>query len=158
MAEKLIFDDGILRLDVNGNGLLCFNPSDFNVYQRFCALVKELPKLEEQYRTEVEQIPEDAAECEIIELAGRELDRAKEIDAAIKQKLSGVFGANNDFDQLLSGVNLMAFGSNGERIITNLLNALTPYLEEGVKKHMKDAAADAVEEAKLNRAQRRAKQ
>lgn len=158
MAEKLIFDDGILRLDVNGNGLLCFNPSDFNVYQRFCALVKELPKLEEQYKAEVEQMPEDASEGEIIELAGRELDRAKEIDAAVKQKLSGVFGTNNDFDKLLGGVNLMAFGSNGERIITNLLNALTPYLEDGVKKHMDDAAAEAVEEAKLNRAQRRAKQ
>ena len=158
MAEKLIFDDGILRLDVNGNGLLCFNPSDFNVYQRFCALVKELPKLEEQYKAEVEQMPEDASEGEIIELAGRELDRAKEIDAAIKRKLSGVFGADNDFDRLLGGVNLMAFGSNGERIITNLLNALTPYLEDGVKKHMDDAAAEAVAEAKLNRAQRRAKQ
>lgn len=158
MEQKLTFDDGILRLDVNGNGLLCFNPSDFNVYQRFCALLKELPVLEEQYRTEVEQIPEDASEGEIIELAGKELDRAKEIDTAIKQKLSGVFGANNDFDKLLGGVNLMAFGSNGERIITNLLNALAPYLENGVKKHMQDAAADAVQEAKLSRAQRRAKQ
>ena len=157
MEQKLTFDDGILRLDVNGNGLLCFNPSDFNVYQRFCALVKELPKLEEQYKTEVEQIPEDASEGEIIELAGKELDRAKEIDAAIKRKLSEVFGTSNNFDHLLGGVNLMAFGSNGERVITNLLNALTPYLEEGVKKHMKDAAADAVEEAKQNRAQRRAK-
>lgn len=158
MNEKLNFDDGVLHLDVNGNGLLCFNPSDFNVYQRFCALVKELPELEKQYRTEVEQLPEGTAEGEIIELAGKELDRAKEIDAAIKHKLSGVFGARNDFDQLLGGVNLMAFGSNGERIITNLLNALTPYLEAGVKKHLKDVAADAVEEAKQNRAQRRARQ
>lgn len=158
MEQKLIFDDGILRLDVNGNGLLCFNPTDFNVYQRFCALLKELPAMEEQYKTEVEQIPEDAADGEIIELAGKELDRAKEIDAAIKRKLSGVFGSDNDFDQLLGGVNLMALGRNGDRIITNLLNALTPYLEDGVKKHMDDAAAEAVEEAKLNRAQRRAKQ
>ena len=158
MAEKLTFDDGIKRIDINGNGLLCFNPSDFNLYQRFCALVKELPELEAQYKTEVEQIPEDAAESELIELAGKELNRAREIDATIKGKLSGVFGVGNDFDKLLNGVNLMAFGSNGERVITNLLNALTPYLEEGARKHMKEAAAGAVEEAQQNRAQRRAKQ
>lgn len=156
MVEKLIFDDGIKRIDINGNGLLCFNPSDFNVYQRFCALIKELPGLEAQYKAEVEQTTEGATEENMVELAGKELDRAKEIDATIKRKLSGVFGGDNDFDQLLGGVNLMAFGGNGERIITNLLNALAPYLEAGIKKHMKDTAADAVAEAKQNRAQRMA--
>lgn len=153
MAEKIMLDDGILELDINGRGLLRFNPSDFNVYQRFSALVRELPQLESKYKANVEQASPDADD---ITLAGAALDRAREIDADIKRRLSAVFGQENDFDQLLDGVNLMAFGRNGERVITNLLAALSPYLEDGVKQHMKDAASEAVAEAKLNRAQRRA--
>lgn len=154
MATKLNLDDGILELDINGRGLLRFNPSDFNLYERFCSLVRDLPGIEKQYKAEVEVA--DAADNETgeIELVGRELARAKEIDADIKRRLSGVFGTENDFDQLMGGVNLMAFGQNGERVITNLLNALSPYLTEGINKHMKGAAAKAVAEANAKRALR----
>ena len=76
------------------------------------------------------------------------------MDREIKEKLSGVFGPGNDFDALLGGVNVMAVGNNGQRVITNLLNALAPCIEEGAERHMKDAA----QEAKLGRAQRRAAQ
>ena len=51
-------------------------------------------------------------------------------------------------------MNVMAVGNNGERIITNLLNALAPYIEEGAERHRQDA----VREARLNREQRRAAQ
>ena len=156
MAKKLVLDDGIVELDINSRGLLRFNPSDFNVYQRFCALVRELPAIEAQYKADVEQIPEDTQEDEMIVLAGKELDRAKEIDSLIKGKLANVFGPENDFDMLLNGVNLMACGCNGERVVVNLLNLLTPYLEEGAKKHTRDSAAQAVAEAQQNRARRRA--
>lgn len=151
MATKLILDDGVLELEINDNGILRFNPSDFNLYQRFCALVKGLPEIEKQYIKEVEAPSENASK---LELAGRELDRAKKIDAEVKARLSNVFGPQNDFDQLMGGVNLMAFGRNGERVITNLLNALHPYLEDGVNKHMKGAAAKAVAEAKAAREMR----
>lgn len=150
MATKLILDDGVLELDINGRGLLRFNPSDFNLYQRFCTLVEELPKLEKQYAVEVEQ----RGDMDEMELAGRELTRAKEIDAELKRRLAHVFGKENDFDQLMGGVNLMAFGRNGERVIANLLNALSPYLTEGINSHMKGAAAKAVAEAKAERATR----
>lgn len=150
MATKLMLDDGILELDVNGRGLLRFNPSDFNLYERFCRLAKELPEIEKQYVAEVEE----QGEADGLELAGRELTRAKEIDADIKRRLSDVFGKENDFDQLMGGVNLMAFGRNGERVITNLLNALTPYLTDGINSHMQGAAAKAVAEAKAERAMR----
>lgn len=152
-TQKLIFDDGLVRLDINGNGTLAFNPSDFNVYERFYALIKELPEIEKRYEAEIEAAPE-GSDTEDIELVGRELVRAKEIDKEIKAKLSAAFGAGNDFDKLLGGVNVMAFGSNGERIITNLLNALVPYIEDGVKKHTSGVAAAA----KFNREQRRAAQ
>ena len=150
MATKLMLDDGVLELDINGRGLLRFNPSDFNLYERFCRLAKELPEIEKQYVAEVEE----QGEADGLELAGRELARAKEIDADIKRRLSDVFGKENDFDQMMGGVNLMAFGKNGERVITNLLNALTPYLTDGINSHMQGAAAKAVAEAKAERAMR----
>lgn len=153
MAETktLQFDDGLLRLDINGNGILTFNPSDFNVYQRFFGLLKELPELEKRYAAEVEQ---PGSEDDSFALAGRELDRARELDREIKDKLGAAFGPGNDFDALLGGVNLMAVGNNGQRVITNLLNALAPYIEEGAKRHQQEAA----EAALRSRAQRRAAQ
>ena len=153
MAETktLQFDDGLLRLDINGNGILTFNPSDFNVYQRFFGLLKELPELEKRYAAEVEQ---PGSEDDSFALAGRELDRARELDREIKDKLGAAFGPGNDFVALLGGVNLMAVGNNGQRVITNLLNALAPYIEEGAKRHQQEAA----EAALRSRAQRRAVQ
>lgn len=150
--QKLVIDDGLVRLDINGNGVLKFNPSDFNVYERFYALTKELPEIEKKYAAEVEALPDGTEEEQTMALAGRELARAREIDKEVKDKLSAAFGAGNDFDKLLGGVNIMAFGSNGERVITNLLNALLPYIENGLKKQT-DAEVTA---AKLNREQRRA--
>ena len=147
-TKALRFDDGLLRLDVNGNGLLTFNPSDFNVYQRFFQLLKELPELEKRYVAQVERSSGETGGEDSFQLAGRELARE------IKEKLSGVFGPGNDFDALLGGVNVMAVGNNGQRVITNLLNALAPCIEEGAERHRKDAA----QEAKLGRAQRRAAQ
>lgn len=152
--EKLLFDDGILRLDVNGNGLLCFNPSDFNLYQRFCEFSRRLPEYEKAYKKEYEDALLDGKVETEFEAAERELNRAKEIDARIKKELSDVFGAQNDFDKLLGGVNLMSFGKNGQRVITNLLDALAPYIEKGVKSYMKNEAGDAVSAAKKARAKR----
>lgn len=148
-TQNLIFDDGLMRLNINDNGLLVFNPTDMNVYERFIALARELPELEKQYAADVEHPSEEGDDMELV---GKELTRAKEIDALIKRRLNEVFGGENDFDKLVGGVNLMAFGSNGERVITNLLNVLTPYVEEGVKKHS-DALASKVAR---NRAERRA--
>lgn len=153
-TEKLIIDDGLVRLDINGNGILKFNPSDFNVYERFFALSKELPEIEKKYALEVEKTAENIGEDDVRELVGKELIRAKEIDAEVKAKLSAAFGPGNDFDVLLGGVNIMAYGSNGERIITNLLNALVPYVENGIKKY----TDNEVNMAHLNREQRRAAQ
>ena len=149
-TKKLSIDDGLVRLDINGNGLLCFNPSDFNLYNRFIDFTKELPEIEKKYRLEVETpaAPEEGA---VLDLVGAELERARAIDLDVKARLSSVFGSGADFDQLLGGVNCMAFGGNGERVITNLLDALRPYIEQGLQKHVEGAAA----KAKLNREQRR---
>jgi hypothetical protein len=96
----------------------------------------------------------DKIEDELIELTGQELEKTKAIDAEVKALLSTTFGNNNDFDKLLGGMNVMARGFNGERVITNLLNGILPYIEEGVAKHTQSEVAAA----KLNREQRRAAQ
>lgn len=158
MAEKLIFDSGLVKLDVNGNGLLCFAPSDFNLYQRFLAFAQELPSLEAKYRRCVEETgissqPVAGSESQVA-AAGKALDLARTMDADIKQRLATVFGPGNDFDVLLGGVNVMSWAGNGERVITNFLNAITPYLEKGVKSYMADAASGAVAKAKTQRAKR----
>ena len=80
----------------------------------------------------------------------------RETDLKVKEKLNEVFGLDNDFDVILQRVNLMAVGENGERIITNLLAALGPLVEEGAKRFYENKANTAVATAKANRAQRRA--
>ena len=146
--QKLTIDDGLMRLDINGNGLLCFNPSDFNLYNRFSAFAKELPELEEKYRQEVENGDHSAS-------VDAELKRVRDIDLAVKKRLDGVFGGNTDFDKLLGGMNcITSVGHNGELLINNLLEELTPHLEKGVQQRMQKAA----QTAKHNREQRRAMQ
>ena len=46
----------------------------------------------------------------------------------------------NDLDAVLGGVNLLAMGSNGQRVIANFLTALEPILAQGVRQC---AAAEA---------------
>ena len=154
-VEKLVIDDGLIRLDINGNGILKFNPSDFNLYNRFMSFRKELLELEQKYHLEVEAAtPEAESDDRTIELIGKELEIARAIDLEVKHKLDAVFGLGADFDRFLDGVNCMAFGGNNRRIIDNLLDGLTPYLKQGAEKHINDTAAAA----KLNREHRRAMQ
>lgn len=67
-----------------------------------------------------------------------------EYDGKIKKLLTGIFGAENDFDAILGGVNLAGVGANGKRVVQNLLEALTPILREGAERRL-TAAADAAE-------------
>lgn len=150
MAEKLVFDDGKIELDVNGRGVMRFNPSDFNVYQRFMQLYKDLPGIQKEYRA-VENQSEDA---DGMALTGALLEQTKNIDQRIKGRLAEVFGADNDFDLLLDGVNVLAQGKNGNSVIENFLAALLPYMESGIRRYRKDTARKAVEQAKMARAKR----
>lgn len=148
MPEKLIIDDGIIALDVNGRGLLRFNPSDLNVYQRFMRFYRDLPNIQAEYQAVEERGEDDVAFAEGV------LDQAKEIDRKVKGRLAEVFGPVNDFDQLLDGVNVLAHGKNGKYVIENLLEALLPYMEKGIKRYRENAARAAVAQAKENRAKR----
>lgn len=151
--EKLIFDTGVKEYKINGSGILRFNPSDPNVYARFLDAMEKIQTVEKK-------LVDKAAE---IEYAGDQeqsgaavLRMMAEADREIKEILAQVFGAGNDFDKILGGVNLLAVAGNGERVITNLLQALQPIMVSGAESCAKQQVDGAVAQAKQNRAQRRA--
>ena len=77
-----------------------------------------------------------------------------EYDGKIKKLLTSIFGAENDFDAILGGVNLAGVGANGKRVVQNLLEALTPILREGAERRLTAAAAAAAARADAARAER----
>ena len=59
-----------------------------------------------------------------------------------------------DADPVLEGVNLAGTGANGKRVVQNLLDAITPILQDGAAQHLQTAAANARAEADAARAAR----
>ena len=150
--DKLIFETGIKEYEVNGGEILRFNPADPNVYQRFMEARDQIQALDREYSVKIAPLAE-APEAEGEEV----LSRMHALDQQVKERLSYVFGTENDFDRILGGVNLLAPTDTGERVITNLFNALMPIIQKGISDYAKGKADTAVAEAKQNRAQRRAK-
>lgn len=147
--QKLNFDNGMQRFQVNGNAVLEFNPSDMNVYSRFLDAADKIGKIEEGLVSKGKSISEADGEAVIRLMA--------EADAEVKKILRSIFGEQNDFDKIFGGVNVMAVATNGERVITNFMVAITPIVEEGAKSYAKAKAAAVAGQANLNRAQRRSK-
>ena len=142
--EKLQFDSGVKSYRINGGGVLRFHPGDPNLYNRFLEAVEKFRVLEQEL----------AAKCGTEETLGAEILRfLEEADSKMKQLLNWIFGGDNDFHKLLDGVNLLAVADNGERVITNLLQALEPVLLEGAKRCADQQAKAAVEKAKARRGQ-----
>lgn len=149
--EQLNFDSGVKEYKVNGNGILRFNPSDPNVYGRFLESMSKIKEVETSAAEEAKKInPQNGAQ-EAGEAAIRIMC---ETDRKMKAILNEIFGHGNDFNEILDGVNLMAVAGNGNRVVNNVIDALQPILEEGIKA----CADDEIAHAKLNRAQRRALQ
>ena len=133
--EKIQFDAGLRSYRINGGGILRFNPSDPNLYSRFLEAVQKLQAVEAELTNQAE-----AADAQqILALMARADEKMKEI-------LGWVFGEGNDFQKILSGVNLLAVAENGERVVTNLFAALEPVLVEGAKRCAGEQAAKLREE------------
>ena len=141
--EKISFDSGVKSYKINGSGVLRFNPGGPNVYARFLEAAEKLQDVEAA-------LVEDAKKLSGTDGSGvvQLLSRA---DKEIKQLLSWVFGVENDFDKILGGVNLLAVTSNGQRVVTNLLEALQPILLEGAERCAGEKVSDAVQKAKARR-------
>ena len=146
--EKLIFDSGIREFQINGGGVLRFNPGDPNLYGRFLDAMEKVRGVEQELvdrAKEMEQVQDSGAAV---------LGLLRETDRKLKELLDEVFGEGNDFDALLGGVNLLAVAGNGRRVIENLLGALQPILAQGAEACAKQEAEQAVAEARLARARR----
>ena len=118
--QELNLDTGLKEYAIGG-GVLRFNPSDPNLYHRFLQTADRLEQLEQ------ELCATEAATGE------KALELLKEGDKKAKALLSEAFGQQNDFDKVTGGVNLLAVCQNGRRLVQNLLEALAPVLEQGVK-------------------------
>lgn len=145
--HKLLVDTGVEEFEVNGRGVLRFNPGDPNIYHRFFAAREELAALDEELVRRSAELPGGGREGESLELLA-------EYDRRVKELLNRVFGAPNDFDVILDGVNLAGVGANGRRVVENLLDALAPVLQEGAKRTVQATADDAVAAADAARAAR----
>lgn len=149
--EKLVFDSGIRSYKVNDTGVLKFNPSDPNLFARFLDAKDKLIAVEEELVKKGEELQNQTEPGEVI------IRIMEEADKQAKSILNQVFGHGNDFNEIMAGVNLLAVAGNGERVITNFLNAIVPILEEGARKAAKQQAGAVAAEIKGNRAARRAK-
>lgn len=145
--EKLIFDNGLKEYDVNGTGILRFNPSDPNVYGRFLDAVDEIKSVEHDLLTKGKALNGSDGEGVVRLMV--------ESDRKVKDILKNVFGSSNDFDSIFDGVNIMAVASNGERVITNFMVAIEPIVSSGAEKCAQQKVTDAVAAANSNRAHRR---
>ena len=141
--EKLIFDTGVKEYDLGFGVPLRFNPTDPNVYARFMEAAEKITEIEKELVKRGEA--EGATGEDAIRLMA-------EADQRTKELLNQAFGGGNDFHAIMGGVNLLAVGSNGERVVTNLFAALTPVMVSGAQR----CASNEVAQAKLNREQRRA--
>lgn len=146
--QKLNVDLGVREYQI-GNGVLRFNPNDLNIYHRFMEAGKKIQDVEKKLVKDGEGLRTETAGEQVLQLMNR-------ADADVKQILRYVFGSHNDFDTILGGVNVMSVAGNGERVITNLINALAPVLQKGAEACAQQQVNAAVGKAQLNRAQRRA--
>lgn len=134
-------------------GILRIYPKDPNLYQRFMEAGPQILTLEKELTDGAEALEKENGGEPPADAVLRLLAQA---DRKVKAVLNKVFGGGNDFDALLLGVNVMAVAGNGERVVTNLLNALQPILREGAEKCAQAQAEDAVKEAAAARARREA--
>ena len=145
--QTLTIDTGMQEYLINNRAVLRFNPSDPNLYHRFFAAAPKLDALDAELTEQLTAQPDDAR-------AERGLALLTDYDHRIKALLTEIFGGENDFDKVLEGVNLAGTGANGKRVVQNLLDALTPILQDGAAQHLQTTAANARAEADAARAAR----
>ncbi len=151
--QQLNIDIGMEEFQINGRGILRFNPTDPNLYHRFFDARQPLLDLEEELARRDKALEERQDLSEEARMEER-LAMLAGYDKQVKTMLTGIFGPQNDFDDILEGVNLAGAGKNGNRVIGNLLEALTPVLQAGARRNMECTAARAVADAEQARAAR----
>ena len=131
--EKIQFDSGVRSYEL-GSGVLRFNPADPNLFARFMEAQEKICQVEQQLLQQAQSLPQDGENA---------LQLLQQADKELKAIFSWVFGGDNDFDRLLGGVNLLATGKNGQRVVSNLLSALQPILLSGAESCVREKVAKA---------------
>ena len=147
--KKFIIDTGIEEFEINGGKILRFNPSDINLYKRFIDAQEEILGVEKKLVEKAAAAGENMTGETVIQLLS-------EADTNMKTILNRVFGTGNDFNDIFEGVNLMSVATNGERVITNFVEAIRPIIEKGAEKTARAQAASDAATIRGNRAARRA--
>ena len=142
--ENIQFDSGVRSFQIQDGGVLRFNPSDPNVYGRFLEAADKIQALENEL---VQQAKDTQADAD----GGAMVRLMVTADRKIKEILGWVFGAGNDFDRILGGVNLLAVAGNGQQVIANLLSALEPILVAGAQLYADNLTRQAVQKAEQRR-------
>lgn len=143
--EKIRFDSGIKEYRLGDLGVIRFNPGDPNLYARFLEAAEKIAALEEDMAQKAKNIGENDG-VQVVKIL-------QDADRQMKQTLNWVFGNAADFDSLLGGVNLLAMGANGERVVSNLFEALQPVLLAGAKAYAGQQVQAAKAKAKARRAE-----
>ena len=139
--ETIQFDCGMKEFRL-GSGVLRFNPSDPNLYARFLEAAEKMEAIQQDIAAQTQALEGQDTGTAAVELV-------TQADTRMKQVLGWVFGC--DFDALLDGVNLLAVNAGGTRLVTSLLEALTPILTEGAVRFADGQAQAAATKAKQRR-------
>lgn len=153
--EKLTLDTGIKEYQIN-DGVLRFNPADPNVYARFLDMQKRLDEIADESQKRLSSIDTEGITDEEAGILG--IEKCKDLDAELKALFSHTFGEGNNFDEILGGVSFFAISTSGRWVVEELLLLLQPIVNEGAQSCLKRKANAAVQQAEMNRAQRRADQ
>jgi len=172
MAKDLSFSTGIVEYTLNGEPFRV-NMTDDNLYHRFLQLENVIEGVKAEFmertkgldvkldltgfpKTDDDRIDVSAlTEEQVDAVMGRTealISTSYDIDQRVKQELAKVFGEDNDFDAIFQGANVMAFDADGNRIISNFFNAITPIIQEARK-----VTDSEVDKHVGNREQRRAR-
>ena len=124
--QTLTIDTGMQEYLINNRAVLRFNPSDPNLYHRFFAAAPKLDALDAELTEQLKALPAEPDDAR----AERGLALLTDYDHRIKALLTEIFGGEN------------------------LLDALTPILQDGAAQHLQTTAANARAEADAARAAR----
>ena len=143
--EKIVFDSGVREYKLGNYGVLKFHPGDPNLYARFMEAAEKMKTIEQELAQQAKQLESEDSGSTVVKLL-------QDADKKMKETFNWVFGHDTDFDKLLGGVNLLAMGGNGQRVVTNLFNALQPVLLAGAQGCVKAQTQAAVARSKAGRA------
>jgi hypothetical protein len=142
MMKSLDIDNGSITLCVNQDmtRLLTFNPTDVNFASRFYELLDDFTAKENELIGRAKKIDEEMVldENGVPSNIKEIFALTNELDGYFKERLDYVFGAGTS-ETCFGNVNVMSVDKKGNRILTNFIMGIAPYItvarDSEIKKH-----------------------